>query len=470
MNIPIISGIYMDETAGIRSSYPLNMIPVPTSNGISEGYLRPADGLKVFGLDGPGHYRGGINWNGTAYVAMGTKLLSVADDGMKTIVGDIGHGSWVTMRYSFDRLAIASGGRLYYLKDGVLSQVTDSDIGVVIDVEWIDGYFITTDGVNLVQTELNDPTEVNPLKYGSSEADPDPVLRVIKLRNELCAVNRYTIEVFDNIGGTGFAFQRIEGAMIPVGAIGTHACVKFADSLAVVGGALNESPSVYLCAGGSYQKIATREIEILLAQYSETVLSTLLIDVQRTQAHQFLRIHLADQCLVFDAAATSVVGKPVWHILSTAIEGRSQYRALGIFYCYDKWIAGDPAAPRLCTFSQTDSSHYGQKVSWEFGTQIVYAAGNDAIVLELELVGLPGRVKFGVDPTIWTSYSTDGEKWSQERPIKAGVAGQHEKRLCWRTNGRIRHMRIQKFRGTSDAHVSVAALEAAFDPLFVRPK
>lgn len=470
MQIPILSGIYMDETAGIRTSYPVNMVPVPTSNGISEGYLRPADGLVVLGPDGPGPYRGGINWNGVAYVVMGTKLLRVDQDGVKTALGDVGYGGWATMRYSFDRLAIASGGRLYYLFNGALSQVTDPDLGTVLDVEWIDGYFITTDGVNLVQTELNDPTAINPLKYGSSEADPDPVLRVIKLRNELCAVNRYTIEVFDNIGGTGFAFQRIEGAMIPVGAVGTHACVKFADSLALVGGALNESPSVYLCAGGTYQKIATREIEILLEKYSESVLSTLVIDVQRTQAHQFLRIHLPDQCLVFDAAATAVVGKPAWHVLSTAIEGRGQYRARGIFYCYDKWIAGDPVAPRLCTFSQTDSSHYGQKVSWEFGTQIIYAAGNDAIVLELELVGLPGRVKFGADPTIWTSYSTDGEKWSQERPIKAGVAGQHEKRLCWRTNGRIRHMRIQKFRGTSDAHVSVAALEAAFDPLFVRPK
>lgn len=470
MQIPILSGIYADENAGYRTSFPVNLIPVPTSTGISEGYLRPADGLVVFGADGPGPYRGGFNWNGVAYAVMGTKLVKIAQDGLKTIVGDVGAGGWVTMVYSFDRLAIASGGRLYYLQGNTLTQVTDPDLGTVVDVIWIDGYFVMTDGVNLVQTELNNPLAIDPLKYGSSEADPDPVLRVIKLRNELCAVNRYTIEVFDNVGGTGFAFQRIEGAMIPVGAVGTHACVKFADTLALIGGALNEAPSVYLCAGGTYNKIATREIEIILSQYGESVLSSVVLDVQRTQSHQFLRIHLPDQCLVFDAAATALVGKPAWHILSTAIEGREQYRARGIFYCYDKWIAGDPAAPRLCTFSQTDASHYGQKISWEFGTQIVYAAGNDAIVLELELVGLPGRVKFGADPTIWTSYSTDGEKWSQERPVKAGVAGQHEKRICWRTNGRIRHTRIQKFRGTSDAHVSVAALEAAFDPLFVRPK
>ncbi len=470
MQIPIISGIYADESAGVRTAFPVNMIPVPTSNGIAEGYLRPADGLIPFGPVGPGAYRGGINWDGVAYVVMGSSLIRVGEDGSQNIVGDVGSGGWVTMRYSFDRLAIASGGSLFYLKAGVLTRVTDPDLGTALDVEWIDGYFITTDGVNLVQTELNDPTSIDPLKYGSSEADPDPVVRVIKLRNELCAVNRYTIEVFDNVGGEGFAFQRIEGAMIPVGAVGTHACVKFADSLAIVGGALNESPSVYMCAGGQYNKIATREIEELIELLPEKELKNVLLDVQRTKSHQFLRIHLPDQCLVYDAAATAAVGKPVWHILTSAIQGREQYRARGIFYCYDKWIAGDTDQARLCTFSQTDSNHYGEQVSWEFSTQIIYNAGNDAIVLELELVGFPGRVQFGTDPTIGTSYSTDGEKWSQERPVKAGRAGEHEKRICWRTNGRIRHMRMQKFRGTTDAHVSVSALEVAFEPLFVRPK
>ena len=470
MQIPILSGIYASENANYRTSYPRNLTPVPTATGVSEVYLRPADGLVAFGAAGPGAYRGGIEWNGIAYCVMGTKLVSVSNTGVKATIGDVGAGGWTTMCYSFDRLAIASGGRLYYLKNGALRQVTDPDLGVVDDVVWIDGYFITTDGTNLVQTELNDPTSVSPLKYGSSEADPDPVVRVIKLRNELCAVNRYTIEVFDNVGGTGFAFQRIEGAMIPKGAVGTHACVRFADSLAILGGGRDEAPSIYLASSGTAEKIATREIETILAGYPESVLALVVMDVRQERAHQFLNIHLPDQTLVFDAAASKAAQSLVWATLSSSIEGDAQYRARGFFYCYDRWLAGDPMEPRLCTLSQDVSSHYGERVSWEFGTQVTYNAGNDAIVLELELVGLPGRVLFGADPTIWTSYSTDGEEWSQERPISAGTAGQHDKRLCWRLNGRIRNVRMQKFRGTSDAHISMARLEVAFEPLFVRPK
>jgi hypothetical protein len=58
-----------------------------------------------------------------------------------------------------------------------------------------------------VVTELSNPLAVNPLKYGSSEVDPDPVVALIKLRNEVYALNRNTIEVFDNVGGELFPFH-----------------------------------------------------------------------------------------------------------------------------------------------------------------------------------------------------------------------------------------------------------------------
>ena len=82
-----------------------------------------------------------------------------------------------------------------------------------------------------------------------------------------------------------------------------------------------------------------------------------------------------------------------------------------------------------------------------------------------DLVGLPGRVPLGADPVIWTSYSLDGETWSQERAISAGRQGQRRKRLVWLGQGSMEQWRIQRFRGTSDAHLSVARLEAQLEAL-----
>jgi hypothetical protein len=215
MQIPILSGIYTDNGPDLRTSYPVNLVPVPKQSGISAGFLRPGDGIVANGT-GPGTDRGGINWRGKCYRVMGTKLVEVASNGAVTVLGDVGGptNGLVTFDYSFDQLAIASGGRLYYWNETTLTQVTDPDLGTVLDVVWVDGYFMTTDGEFLIVTELSDPTQVNPLKYGSSEVDPDPVVALLKLRNEIYALNRNTIEVFDNVGGDLFPFARIAGAQV----------------------------------------------------------------------------------------------------------------------------------------------------------------------------------------------------------------------------------------------------------------
>jgi hypothetical protein len=464
--IPILNGIYTDNGPDFRTSYPVNMIPVPKSNGISEGFLRPADGLVANGT-GPGVDRGGINWNGICYRVMGSKLVTVSSTGVITVLGDVGNnGQLVTMDYSFDRLAIASNENLFYWSPSLgLVQVTDPDLGIVLDVVWVDGYFMTTDGEFLIVTELSDPTQVNPLKYGSSEIDPDPVVALLKLRNEIYALNRNTIEVYDNVGGDLFPFQRIEGAQIEKGVVGTHACCVYLESIAFLGSGFNEAPGIYLGGNAKANKISTQEIDQILLQFTEAELSTVKLEARNDKAHEHLYIHLPDRTLVFDASATQDLGQPVWFTLTSSVVGFSKYRAQNLVWCYDKWLVGDPTSTSVGYMVSNISTHYGQKVRWEFGTTIVYNEGRGAIIQNLELVGLTGSVAYGTDPTINTSYSTDGETWSQQKFINAGKTGQRAKRLVWFQQGWMRNWRIQRFQGTSDAHMSFARLEAAIEPL-----
>jgi hypothetical protein len=465
MQIPILNGIYTDNGPDIRTSYPVNLVPVPKKSGISNGFLRPGDGLVANGT-GPGIDRGGINWNGTCYRVMGTKLVTVASNGAVTVLGDVGGpvNTLVTMDYSFDRLAIASGGRLYYW-NGALTQVTDPDLGVVLDVVWVDGYFMTTDGNNLVVTELTDPTQVNPLKYGSSEVDPDPVVALLKLRNEVYALNRNTIEVFDNVGGDFFPFQRIDGAQIQKGVIGTHGCCVYLETVAFLGSGRNEQPGIYLGANAQAQKISTQEIDMLLLNYTEAQLATVKLEARNDKNHQHLYVHMPDRTIVYDAAASEALGEQVWFTLTTSQVGFSQYRARNLVWAYDKWLVGDPQSSTIGYMVQDIGSHWGQIVRWEFGTLIAYNEGNGAIFNELELVALTGRVALGVDPIISTSYSVDGMAWSQDRPIRVGTTGSTKKRLAWFQQGHMLNWRIQRFRGDTQAHLSFARLEAQIEAL-----
>ena len=467
MQIPILSGIYADSTPELRTAYPVNMVPVPKKSGISNGFLRPGDGIVGNGT-GPGIDRGGINWNGVCYRVMGTSLVIVASDGAVTVLGDVGGpvNELVTFDYSFDRLAVASGGRLYYWSPtGGLVQVTDPDLGVVLDFCWVDGYFMTTDGEFLIVTELNDPTQVNPLKYGSSEVDPDPVVALIKLRNEVYALNRNTIEVFDNVGGELFPFQRIDGAQIPKGVIGTFGCCVYVDRIAFLGGGRNEAPGIYLGVSAQTQKISTQEIDNLLLTYTEAQLATVKLEARNDKASEHLYVHLPDRTVVYDAAASETLQDQVWFTLTTTVVGFAQYRARNLVWAYDKWLIGDPQSSAIGYLVQDTGHHWGQQVRWEFGTLIVYNEGNGALFNRLELVSLTGSVALGTNPQISTSYSVDGLAWSQDRSIAVGTIGSTSKRLAWFQQGHMRNWRIQRFRGDSDAHVSFMRLEAQMEAL-----
>lgn len=457
MQVPIISGIY--SKGEFRTSYPINLVPVPKQTGIANGYLRPADGIEAFAT-GPGPDRGGIVWNDKMYRVMGQKLVRVEQDGKVTTIGDVGGSGFCRMDYSFDHLMIASGDNLFLYDGGVLSLVSDADLGKVVSAVFISGYFMATDGEFLVVTELNDPFAVNPLKYGSSEADPDAVVSLLRSRNEVYALNRNTIEVFSNTGGAGFPFQRIEGAQVQKGCVGTNACCVYMDAIAFIGGGRGEAVGVYIAANGSASKVSTREIDQVLAGYSDAELAGAVLEQKVSDGHAHLIVRLARDTMVYDAIGSQAIEAPVWFYLST---GGGVYQAGGFTRAYGRFYVG--AGDRVGVLTTETGSQFGEDTPWEFATPVMYNEGRGAIVTSLEVVCLHGSPVFGDAPRIETMYSPDGLEWSQPKSISAGAFGQRTKRLVWRNVGTIRNFRMQRFTGTSMSPICPARLEVQLEPL-----
>lgn len=464
MQVKILSGIYTDMNPDVRASYPLNLVPVSKQSGISEGYLRPADGVVKIG-EGPGIDRGGINWNGQCFRVMGDKLVKVLGENSIVEIGDIPGRSQVVMDYGFDRLAILSDGNVYYF-DGInITKIVDEDLGNVIDMCWSDGYYVFTDGESIITTELSDPLQINPLKYGSSESDPDRIVSLIHLRNEICAVNRYTMETLENVGGEGFTYQRIKGAQIQKGACGTHACCVFMDAIAFVGSGRGEMQSVYIGANASTIKISTREIDLILESYDDSVLANIKLETRNENSSNQLYVHLPDKTLVYDAEASREFNVSVWFVLSSARVGEGKLRIRNPVWAYNKWIVGDTETNSVGVLSRDIGTHWGEHISWEFATSIVYNNGTGAIFNSLELVALSGRTSFDGEPTISTCYSLDGLSYSQEKTIKVGTFGETKKRLVWFRQGTMKHWRTQKFKGDTQSRLSFLRLEAQIEPL-----
>lgn len=457
MQIPILSGIYTDESSQFRVAFPKNLIPIAQSQGISGGYLSASKGIDEK-LSSSGASRAGINWNDSIYRVCGTKLIKENADYTETIIGDVGGMGNATLDYSFDYLSVASNNNLYLYNGATLTQVTDPDIGNVIDSLWIDGYFMVTDGETIAVTDLDDPFSVNPLKYGSSEVDPDPIKALLKVRNEAHAINRFTIESFDNIGGSGFPFGRIDGAQITKGAVGTHACCVYEDAIVFVGSGRNEQISVYAGARGGHSKLATREIDLILADYTDAQLQTILVEYVKLEGQDLIYIHLPDQCLVYNDTATKILKYPAWFIL----ESDGRYNAVHHVRGYNRWSVGHPTLSKIGELS-TSGKHWGENIGWEFSTPIIYNESMGAIMHELELIALTGRNS--VDTSLSTEYSIDGETWSQPRFINPGKQGNRNKRLIWLKQGYFEQWRAQRFKGLCHDRLSFARLEARVEAL-----
>lgn len=471
MKIPLLAGAYADSSAAFHSSYPTNYEPTLVDSGLSEGYLSNAPGTTLIGT-GPGADRGAINWNGVCYRVMGSKLISVTVDGTVTVLGDVGdNGLPVSMDYSFDRLGIASNQNLFYYctpsgpNPGV-TQVTDVDLGVVLDVMWIDSYWMTTDGENLVVTELNDPYSVDPLKYGSSETDPDPVEALAKVRGEVYALNRNTIQNFQDIGGTGFPFTNNPGGLIPRGVVGTQAWAYFLETFAFVGSARNEQLSIYLAGAGESISISTSEIDRMLADVSVTDAALIQCEARVEEGEQRFYVHLPTQTLVYMHQASLQNKQPVWHLLADGALMDQAYSPRNMALAYDRWVVGN-ADGQIGLLDPAVATRWGNIVGDRFDTQFLYNGGKGGILQVLELAGLPGRAPFGITPTIALSWTFDGQTWSQERFISMGGFGERQKRVQWRPKFRFRNYVGLRFRSANAALTSWAALEAQIEPLSV---
>ena len=247
--------------------------------------------------------------------------------------------------------------------------------------------------------------------------------------------------------------------------MGSGACCIFQESVAFVGGGRRESLAVYLGNSGEAIKISTQEIDKILKGYTEAQLEDIVCEVKVDENFNQLHIRLPDRTLVYDYNSSIATQTPVWFELGSGLEDRSKHRQCNMVWCYDKWIVGDPDSSDIGTLDDSDGDQWGNVVGWEFHTGILYNKSKNAIINELELVCLPGRVALGADPSIWTSHSDDGETYSQPRFVKVGKQGDRTLRVRYLQCGLIRGWRIQRFRGTTDSHLPFARIEAEIESL-----
>lgn len=465
MKLPLIKGTRVDVDAEWRDTLPKNMVGFFQSVGSWTGYLRTADGLKSFAT-GFGIDRGGV-WSDRFqkhFRVSGDTFVEVDQFGAVTDAGgglSIPGPNRVQFDNSFNSVAFVANGDYYRWDSSTLSLETKpAGAGNFIDMCWIDGYYIFTDGENLWNTTLADETAFNGNERAGSDFAPDEIVGVEKTTdNKLMVFNRYTTERFYNNAGSQFPFARIPNAAIPIGIVGTNAKANIGDGRWVIfGGGKEYSPSFYLMTNG-YQKISNEEIDSIIDTYSDYELARIQIEWRDTRDQGLVICHLPRNTLVYDLTLSQKLNEHIWYEWDS---NDDTWRAINGIYDprnvdneASGWIYGDKQDSRIGRLDQTACTQYGNTVEWRCATPLVKAMSTVKVA---EFVSAPGHSPIKND-VVYISTTKDGALFGPEALVYRGELGDYQHRIIVRRLGDYPRWFGMRIRGRSAGVFSVTGVE-----------
>jgi len=467
--VPISIGDKISAETDYRDQLIVNYTMVERAIKGDQGYILAHPGIEAFGT-GIGIDRGAIfNDRITTHLRIsGQRLIEVDSSGLITEIGVVSGSFQASLPYSFQTQGIISDGRFWLYDGDSFIEVDDPDVGSPIDAVWINGVYFLTDGEFLYHTRADSESAIDPQTFATSEFSPDRTFGLlVNIQNQVVVFNRYSTEWFSDVGTANeFRFRRIQGKSTKVGIVGTHCKVEMNGQIFILGGRKEESPSIHILESGQERTIATREIDKVLATYTELELRSCVLEARVEERDKFLIVRLERDTLLYNLTiATKFGSKYGWTILKSGITSNVQssgkkdepWRARnGIFDPrISKWVYGDALDDRIGTLSNTIASQYGDKAEFIFYTPIITI--EDMSINELELQLIPG---FATDEVIvFVSLSYNGITYGQEFTLPASTEFDYDLRFIARRLGYIRQNFNLKFRVVSVNRTAFSTLK-----------
>lgn len=272
--------------------------PNPISvSGVSY-VARPA--LSSFATISSDNIRGIFTQDGsgqtTVYVVSGNDLYTVnLNTAVYTKVGSVPGSDFCTFSCTIYHIGIVSDGNLYLYDGTTVTSVVVPDGQIVADITSLDNYFIVgIKNSNKFYWIKPGETTINALNFISAERNPDDIVTVMTIGDEMWAVGQSTVEIFTDTGDAAAPFRRINGRVYQVGCVDKHSLVKCnKDSLPCL---IWVTPTKeVILAQGVPAKVSNESIEELLKKSSTFTAWTF-----RTNRHDFYVLTTDNETLVFD--------------------------------------------------------------------------------------------------------------------------------------------------------------------------
>lgn len=465
--VTLIQGDKMDAgKVDYRDALAVNMYAIPKPILGAQGYMQQIHGLTSFGASSDVS-NGGIWCSAQGfenhYRVQGSDFVSVDSAGVVTVLGTVSGSGQADMWFSFDDVAIVRDNKLYYYNPtNGFRQITanatiGSDPGSPISGCYVSSIMFLTDGLKIYHSQFDEfagqPGEevwlVDAESVPEFVADYTYALRQAE-NDELIVFGSRSIEHFYLTGAEKFAFSPLNQKASRLGVVGTHSMALSKGNWYLVGRDQESAPSVYLYRSGSYQKVASREIEQILSAYTDEQLETVVVDSIVQNDVEMIIFHLPDTTLLFNPTIAATAGKNLsWSKLKTDTTGDKPYRAKDFVQDprINQFIVGDRLDGTIGLFDDSVSTQYGSLIEWILFSPFVMAESLSLDQIEIETI--PGIVGDTEDATVFLSNTQDGRSYGHEYTMLYGDRYDYSQRFIARALGYVRQWVGFKFRGIS---------------------
>ena len=307
-------------------------------------------------------------------------------------------------------------------------------------MRFVDGFFVFSkqDSQKWFNSKLRDGTDYTATDFISAEADPDSLVAMFILNNEVIALGSETFEPYQNIGGSGFPFQRVAGGVQPKGLDSKFAIVEVNDLMIFLGSSVRETPAIWISNGETPEKLSTTAIDNEIAKYSDTTISNTYAFKYSQSGAQFAGFTFPDEeTFIYDFTSRE------WHTRES-VDGVGTiipYRLSSIMDAYGVLLVADAISTKVGVLKRTTFTEFVEIMRRRFVTPQLDNEGEPFWIDALELWGEHGvglTTGQGSDPQVVMSFSTDGGRTFNNRISRDwGKIGEYDKRSIWNSLGRI---------------------------------
>lgn len=464
--LPFTNGFYESDSLPLSAQECLNWyVNAPQAPALAKESLFRTPGIRELATSGliDNANRGAWVMDGKPYFVNGTTLYRLESSDTLTTLGTIAGSGRVSMADNGTQLMIlipGSTGYIFTESPDTLTTITDLDFtanGAPQYCVFIDGYFVaTTDSKKFIVSALNDGLSYTATDFGSAEANPDDIVAPIVFKNQLFIAGTETTEAFQNVGGSGFPFQR-SGLYLSKGIGAPLSVVVTNDTFVWIGQGKNEGSAIWSFVGNSVQKISTTSIDNLLQELTELELNQVAGWSYAENGAYFVGFTLPTTTIVLD----TITGK--WHERKSLITGELvKYRVQTVVKAYNKILVGDAFDGRIGLMTMGEFKEYGQDIIRRVSTQPFQNNMQEFSIPMLEMTAETGKTEGTIsDPQIGMEISEDGGyTFRAARYRSLGKVGEYKRRAIWRRCGLIDRLAVIRFTVSDGVKTSLIQLTA----------